>query len=255
MLRCETNGRRAHRLAVVAAVDPVAEHGPPSPVDDPRLLDDPGQATTGIDHARGDDRAGRAGVDAAAARAAAIGHRLVGGRQRGRGDHAAEHEPTAGTRQEEVGVLAEPADTGAVGNLAIDDRVVVGEHDRPPSVAPQSTGDSPKAFAQRLIVIGPGVASDAPVWPFRRRRFIGVVRACADQDRAGIGDRSPRIRRADRVLVRELQTVVQAGVLPTDQLGPGSLEDLGVADPEVGDAVQFGDVDQLLHVRAVNRRR
>ena len=45
-----------------------------------RLLQHPGQAATGVDDARRDDRPGRAAVEAAPARAAAVGHRRGGRR-------------------------------------------------------------------------------------------------------------------------------------------------------------------------------
>ena len=82
-----------------------------------------------VDDARSDDRAGGAGVEAAPARPAPVGDRLIVGVVGG-GDDAAEHEVAAGTRHQDVGVLAEPANASEMGDLAVDDRVVVGEHDR-----------------------------------------------------------------------------------------------------------------------------
>ena len=71
--------------------------------------------------------------------------RLVGRRVRGRRDHAPEHEPAAGARQQQVGVLAEPAEPGPVGDLAVDDRVVVGEGHGPLVRRPAAGGPSPAA--------------------------------------------------------------------------------------------------------------
>ena len=187
------------------------------------LLDDPRQAPAGVDDTRSDDRAGRTGIDASSARSAAIGLRRGSSRQGGSGDHATEYEPTAGAGQQDVGVLAEPADAGLVGNLAIDDRVVVGERHRPPAVAAQLTGHCTQTDAQRRVVIGPRVTGHTPLSASGRVGLLGVVRPRADEHRAGTGDRPARIGRPLRVLVRELQPIVQAGILAPDQFGPCTL--------------------------------
>ena len=67
--------------------------------------------------------------------------------------------PAPDTQQ--VGVLAEPAEPGAVGDLAIDDRVVVGEGDGAVVGGPQPTGHRPQPGPQRGVVVDPGVAGDA----------------------------------------------------------------------------------------------
>ena len=85
--------------------------------------------------------------------------------------------------------------------------------------------------------------------------MLGVVRARPDQYRACPGDRTLRIRRSLRVLVGELQPVVQTLRLATEQFGPSPFEHFGVADTHVGDAVVLGDVDESTHVGGVNRRR
>jgi hypothetical protein len=69
----EPNRRRADGLALIAAVDAVAERGAELAREHPRALEQPGQAPTGVDHARGDDGPGRAAVDAPLARAATVG--------------------------------------------------------------------------------------------------------------------------------------------------------------------------------------
>ena len=238
MLRRESHRRRADRLAVVAPVDAIADRCPPSSVHHAGLLDDPRQAAARIDHARSDDRARRAGVDAPAARSAAVGHRRrarVGSGRRG--DDATEHEPTARARQQDVGVLAEPTDAGSIGDLAIDDGVVVGEHHGSPAVAAQLSGDRAQPFAQRHVVVGPCIPSDPSLRARWRGRLVGVVRACADEHRSRTGNSTLRVGRALWVLVGELQPVVQSGVLAADQLGSGSLEYLGVAHTDVRDVV------------------
>ena len=126
----------------VAAVDAVAERGPVLDREHPGGLHQPGQAAAGVDHAGGDDGAGRAAVDAPRARPAPVGHRLRGGLEVGVGEDRAEHEPAPLPGQQQVRALAVPAQTGAVGGLAVHEAVVVhqgaggvarlGEHGRRP---------------------------------------------------------------------------------------------------------------------------
>ncbi len=101
--------RRAHLLALVASVEAVAQGRSRVAREHPRRLHEPGEAPTSIDDARGDDRAGRAPVDAPTARATPVVDRDVVRAQRSVGDHRAEHEPRALARQQDVGALAEPA--------------------------------------------------------------------------------------------------------------------------------------------------
>ena len=79
MIRRESHRRRAHRLAIVAAVNAIADGGTPTPIHHTGLLDDPRQAPPCVDDTRSDDRTGRAGVETAPARSAAIGLRCCGG--------------------------------------------------------------------------------------------------------------------------------------------------------------------------------
>ena len=84
-----------------------------------------------------------AAVEAPGAGAAAVGDRRrcgTTGGQRRVGDHRAEHEPAPLPRQEQVGVLAVPAEPGPVGGLAVDQGVVVGQHPRPPAGVLERSG-------------------------------------------------------------------------------------------------------------------
>ena len=92
--RAGTAVPRADVLADVAAVEPVA-HPRPGRRRCPAVLD--GQvrdAAAGIELVGRGDGAGRAGVDAAPARAAAVDRRLIG-RQLERGDDLAQQQPRA----------------------------------------------------------------------------------------------------------------------------------------------------------------
>ena len=75
----EADRRWADLLAVVAAVEAVTERFTELDRERARLLDEPGEASVGIDDAGGDDRPGRAAVEASTARAAAVGDRLLTG--------------------------------------------------------------------------------------------------------------------------------------------------------------------------------
>jgi hypothetical protein len=139
-----------------------------------------------------------------------------------------------------------------VGNLAVDNRVVVGERHGAPAVASQLTGNCTQTDAQWCVVIGPRVAGHTPVSTSRRVGLLGVVRARPDEHGACTGDRPARICRALGVLVGESQPIVQAGILAPDEFRPCTLQDLGVAYTNVSDVVLCRNFDQLLQIRGVN---
>ena len=190
-----------------------------------------------------DDRARRAGVEAAPARAAAVGDRRVGGRVRRRRDHAAEHEPAAGARQQQVGVLAEPAEPGPVGDLAVDDGVVVGEGDGPLVGGPQPAGHRPQparaaARSGRPRRSGPTRAG-TPSAGRAGSSSARYDRAPTRTERApGHGPR--RIGRAVGVAVREAHAGGQPGVAPLVERRPGPLEHRRRRHAEVLDAERRG---------------
>ena len=152
------------------------------------------------------DRAGRTHVDAPSARATSVGDRcrrhvrLV----RRSGDHRSEHEPAPGTGDEQVGVLAEPAQPTEICHLPIDDRVVVGEGDCPLAGVAQALGDLPQTRPQRSVVVDPRVASDSRLCAGGPRGLlVGEVRPRGDDDRTGTRHGSGRISGTFRVAVRE----------------------------------------------------
>ena len=118
---------RADVLADVAAVDLRAELGAVGLRDRLGRLRPVREAARRVEHAGLVERAGRAGVDAARARAAAGVERRrrleLGGR-----DERAEHDPRAVPAREHHRVLAVEADARAHGRLAVDVLVRVDEH-------------------------------------------------------------------------------------------------------------------------------
>src|SRR4051812_11418842 len=122
---------RADELAVVAAVDPVADQRPQLLRNGALVLDRQiGDAAAGVELVRGDDRLRRADVDAPLARAAVSPRRRViiyryGERQIG--VNLAKEEPGAGPVEEQR-VLAAPADAGAHRKLDFHHGPRIGEH-------------------------------------------------------------------------------------------------------------------------------
>ena len=116
MLCRESNRWRAHRLAVVAAVDAIADRGTPLSIHHAGLLDDPRQAPAGVD----DPGAMIAPVGQASRQRRhdpqPSGFGAARRRQRGGGDDAAEHEPTAGARARRSSIVM--AQTGVLKGLA-----------------------------------------------------------------------------------------------------------------------------------------
>ncbi len=257
----EPHRRRARVLALVAAVQPVADRLAPVRRDRARLLQQPRQAAPGIDDARLDDRLRRAAVEAPGARAAAVVHHRVRHRQRRRGDHAAEHEPAPRSGHHQVGVLAEPADAGEVGHLAVDDAVVVGERHRLPPVRAQPSGDVPHRLAQAIGDVVPRVPSDPPRDTVGSLGCRRPVRQRPDEDRLSSVDRSLRVRAALGVAVGERHLVGQAGGGTAAQLAPRPQQRRRRGDTAVrdtaggGDVVQLGDVPGRRRLGAVSPDR
>ena len=79
-----------------------------------------GDAAAGIEDEGLGDGLGRAGGDAAAASAAAVFFRRVGGEFCG-GEDFGEEEPVAEGAADEVGVFSDEADAGALGEVSFED--------------------------------------------------------------------------------------------------------------------------------------
>ncbi len=84
------------------------------------MLDRPVRdAAIGVDDPVVDDRAGRAGVDARATRSAEVGVGEIGV-ELGDGEDLSEQQPRAEIARQQVGVLADPAEPGALGPGALE---------------------------------------------------------------------------------------------------------------------------------------
>ena len=118
---------RAHELAVVAAVDAVADRGAELLGDRAVVLDrQVGDAAARVEPVGRHDRARGADVDAGRAAAAVAGHGRVD-RQRQVGEYLAEEEPGTVLPVEQVGVLADPAEPRIARERLLEHRRAVGE--------------------------------------------------------------------------------------------------------------------------------
>jgi hypothetical protein len=157
----------------------------------------------------------------------------------GRGDDRAEHEPASGARQQEVGVLAVPAEAGAMGDGAVHDRVVIGERHGAVIGPPDAPAHVPQCVSEGRIVVDPRVSPDPSVWPQRsiglRWVVLGQVRLGRHDHRSGAGHGSQRVGRSFRVPVGEAHLGMQAGLAPFEKRRPGLVEHLGARHADVGD--------------------
>ena len=160
---------RAHVLADVAPEDPVAHQRPHLSGNRPPELDSQERdAAPVVDHEGRDDGAGRAVVDAPHAFAAILGERRVGLQLQVR-DHVSQQDPGAKGRVQDVGVLAEPADSGALRRRAVVHGAVVDEDaggNRPSAATGQALAELPEPGLHHVvIVVAPGVSRDPAVRP------------------------------------------------------------------------------------------
>ena len=119
---------RAHREAVVAAVDPVADRRPEFLRDRPLVLDrQVRDAAPRVEPIGRREGVGRAGLEAGAAGAAMVLLRRVRLQGQG-GEHRAEEQPRAVAARDEVGVLALPAEPRRLRQRLLHDRRGVDEH-------------------------------------------------------------------------------------------------------------------------------
>ena len=142
------SGRRAHRvvvraddLAVIAAVDPVAQSDPVFRWECTGSLDQPCQAPVGIEHPRFIQGAGRACGLATAAGAAAVELDFGGDGQCRCRDHRAEHSPRAKLTRQQHRVAAQPAKPRARRCRPINEAVVVIDDTRFEPTAAQDLAD------------------------------------------------------------------------------------------------------------------
>ena len=118
-------------------------------------------------------------------------------RQRRVGDDRAEDEPAAGAGKQDVGVLAVPTERSAVCSGAIDERVVISEHTRLPTVGDESVGDDAEPDPQVAVFVVGGVARTRPCGPSgRAATTAGYARAATINARAPGSARSGSVDRA-----------------------------------------------------------
>src|SRR5688572_12483658 len=136
---------RADQLAIVAAIDAVANQGPQLDGDGAFVLDgEVRDAASRIELVGGADRPRRTDVDAALAAPAMLGLWRIQ-RQRQVAVDLAEEKPRARLAAQQQGVLAAPADPGARGKLDFHHRCRIAEH-----AVPERAGRLRNALAQPL---------------------------------------------------------------------------------------------------------
>ena len=122
---------RTHREAVVAPVDPIADQRPQLERDHPLVLDRQiRDAAPGIEPVGCGERHGRADIEAALAGPAMVGLRRVGFQSQAQID-LAEKQPGAEIARHQIGVLALPAEPGALGERLLHDRSGVDKELKP----------------------------------------------------------------------------------------------------------------------------
>ena len=173
--------RRTHILAVVAAIDAIAECLAVLDREHAFGLHKPCQTSAGVDHPRFDDRPGWASVEARRAGATAVGdRRLVVGFDRCVGDHGAQHNQGADARYENVAALAPPADAGSVRCSPIDKMVLISDDGGTVAGVAQRFGDGLQRRPQDGVVVLPRVGrhpSHRHIGGHRRGRALIVVGA------------------------------------------------------------------------------
>ena len=146
---------RAHQLAVVAAVDAVAEQRPQRFGDRAVVFDGQvGDAAPRIQLVGRDDGLRRTHIDAGAA-AAAMGRGRRRGRQRQVDEDLAQEEHRAAVALQRQRVLAAPADAAARGQFHLQHRRRIGEHARAQraDLFGQAVGQRLQPLAQHLVVV------------------------------------------------------------------------------------------------------
>ena len=132
-------------------------------------------------------------------------------------------------------------------NLAIDERVVVGESDRPVVGAANATSDLAQPDAQRRVVVDPCVPRDPSVRPVRAGRLVdGPIGSCRHDDRSSPGNRAVRIGRTFRVAIGERHAGVESGRLALGERRTGAIEYSGRRDTHMLYSVFARELDDVL---------
>ncbi len=216
---------RTDVLADVAAVHLRAERRAVGLRDRLGHLRPVGEAAGRVEHARLVERTRRAGLDAAGAGAAALGHRH-GQLELQFGHERPEHDPRAVAARDQHRVLAVEADPGAGRSLAVDVLVRVDQH---PVGAAELPPERVKLLAQRGVGVVPRVARQAAV-AVRPLRLGQVV---AERGR----DDAPRPRQ------RPLGMAGKLGPRGREAEPPEEPARLALADVALGALVGLGPRD------------
>ena len=229
-----------HQLAVVTAVDAVADQGAQRFGDGAAQFDgEVGDAAPRVELARAGDGPGGADVDAGGATAAVIALLRRVHRQRQVGEQFAEEEPGAGVAGDEVGVLADPAQPGLLGQGLFQHRRAVDEGAvaERPDARLDAPGELLQAPAHELMVVAAqGIArdvSEAGIAQYLmgraavRRQVVHAYRDNAPRARHQLG----RSRAPQAVPCHVVHLAMPARRQPALQMG-FVLGQVGVADAE-----------------------
>ena len=147
--------------------------------------------------------------------------------------------------EEDIGVLAVPAQPGAYGGLAVDETVVVHENRGAVPIRLETPGDSTEGLAEGLVVVTPGVAGDATGGPRGRGGGRSPIRAGSDDERPGTRQDRGRIGGPFGVAVREVHATVKTGGLAFDEMAARVEKGFGARD---ADGVEAGGKASGAHV-------
>ena len=159
-------------LADVTAEDPVAHERTQLARDGAAQLDrEVGDAAPRVHAIRCDDGPRGTRIEAAVAAAAMLALERQVGLERAVHQQLAQQEPGADRLRDQAGVLADPAQAGALGPAALQDRAGVGiaQHVRPRQLVAHEALECAQVIAHHAVVIlAHGVSGDAPQAPVER---------------------------------------------------------------------------------------
>ena len=222
----------AGQLAVVAAVDAVADERAQGFRDAAVVFDgEIGDAAAGVEPVGRHDGPGGAGRETGAAAAAVVDPRRVWGQDELRVDDP-EKKPGAGLPVDQVGVLADPAESRALRERLLQYRGRVDED--PVAEGADGRGDALgqllQPAAQDLVIVPPqGIARDEGVGRVRQGRRHGrgrlrqIVEARRDH-RAGAGDQFGGAGAARAMAGHIVHVAVVAECQPVGQMGLGGAQ-------------------------------
>ena len=242
----------AHELTVVTAVDAIADEWSELLGNGPLQLDRQiRDATPCIELPRRRDRARRTGGHAGVARTAVRARRWIDG-QREIGVNLTQEKPRTGVARDEIGVFADPAESGIACDRLLEDRSGVDVHaitERTDAIL-DAIGEILQGVTQDLVVVAPECVSGNVADVFRVQREVGVRRVArpivepyADgTNRTGLEFRRSR---AARAMTRHVMHIAMSAFLEPAQQMPLVLGEFEMRDTErrksepCGEGVEF----------------